>query len=41
MNYVKAKIQKSGKKYYEILIGKINEPKLKNISFVIIFILFD
>jgi diphthamide biosynthesis protein 2 len=27
---IKVSIAKSGKKIYEVLIGKLNEPKLKN-----------
>ena len=30
INSVKISIMKAGKKYYEVLIGKLNEPKLKN-----------
>ena len=30
INYLKTAIAKSGKKFYEVLIGKINEPKLRN-----------
>ena len=30
INYLKMAILKSGKKFYEVLIGKLNEPKLKN-----------
>jgi diphthamide biosynthesis protein 2 len=30
INYLKVSILKQGKKYYEILIGKLNEAKLKN-----------
>ena len=31
---LKSAIEKAGKKAYEVLVGKINEPKLKNISMV-------
>ena len=34
INNIKLSIVKSGKKYYEVLIGKLNEPKLKNFQFV-------
>mmetsp|Transcript_42095 Transcript_42095/g.64544 ORF Transcript_42095/g.64544 Transcript_42095/m.64544 type:complete len:160 (+) Transcript_42095:394-873(+) len=30
INALKRAILKAGKKYYEVLVGKINEPKLKN-----------
>ena len=30
INQLKLTAVKSGKKYYEVLIGKLNEPKLKN-----------
>jgi len=30
INAIKLTAVKSGKKYYEVLIGKLNEPKLKN-----------
>ena len=30
INSIKIAASKSGKKYYEVLIGKLNEPKLKN-----------
>lgn len=29
-NLIKSLISKSGKKYYELLIGKLNEPKIQN-----------
>ena len=31
-------ILKSGKKSYEILVGKLNEPKLKNIAIVDLYV---
>lgn len=34
INNLKLSIAKSGKKYYEVLIGKLNEPKLKNFQLV-------
>ena len=34
INFIRHAISKSGKKIYEVLIGKLNEPKLKNLSFV-------
>ena len=36
ISVIKTACEKSGMKYYEILIGKINEPKLKNIPYVIV-----
>lgn len=30
INQLKRDILKAGKKFYEVLVGKINEPKLKN-----------
>jgi diphthamide biosynthesis enzyme Dph1/Dph2-like protein len=30
INSIKIAASKAGKKYYEVLIGKLNEPKLKN-----------
>ena len=30
INAIKLTAVKAGKKYYEVLIGKLNEPKLKN-----------
>lgn len=30
INYLKRAILKQNKKFYEVLVGKINEPKLKN-----------
>lgn len=30
INWLKRCILQSGKKFYEVLVGKINEPKLKN-----------
>eukprot|EP00347_Sterkiella_histriomuscorum_P019811 403340210 len=45
INNLKIQIVKQGKKYYEVLIGKLNEPKLKNFQFVnqtqLMFILFQ
>jgi diphthamide biosynthesis protein 2 len=34
INRIKVTAAKAGKKYYEVLIGKLNEPKLKNFQFV-------
>jgi diphthamide synthase subunit DPH2 len=34
INAIKLTASKGGKKYYEVLIGKLNEPKLKNFQFV-------
>jgi diphthamide biosynthesis enzyme Dph1/Dph2-like protein len=36
INAIKLSCAKTGKKYYEVLIGKLNEPKLKNFQFVTI-----
>lgn len=30
INYLKRAILANNKKFYEVLVGKINEPKLKN-----------
>lgn len=30
INNIKLSAARAGKKYYEVLIGKLNEPKLKN-----------
>ena len=30
INHIKLSAVRAGKKYYEVLIGKLNEPKLKN-----------
>ena len=35
INFLKNQITRSGKKYYEVLVGKLNEPKLKNLAHVI------
>lgn len=34
INNIKLSAARAGKKYYEVLIGKLNEPKLKNFQFV-------
>ena len=34
INTLKMALAKNAKKYYEVLIGKLNEPKLKNFQFV-------
>ena len=34
INNLKLTAARAGKKYYEVLIGKLNEPKLKNFQFV-------
>ena len=39
INLLKRAILKSGKKFYEVLVGKINEPKLKNFQFVDLYIM--
>ena len=37
INNLKLTAARAGKKYYEVLIGKLNEPKLKNFQFVSFF----
>lgn len=39
INQIKKAIAKSGKKPYEILIGKLNEPKLRNLAIVDLYVL--
>ena len=39
INRLKEAITKAGKKPYEILVGKLNEPKLKNIAMVDLYCL--
>lgn len=39
INKLKEIIAKSGKKPYEILVGKLNEPKLKNLAIVDLYVL--
>ena len=39
INKLKEVIVKSGKKAYEVLVGKMNEPKLKNIAIVDLYVL--
>jgi diphthamide biosynthesis enzyme Dph1/Dph2-like protein len=34
INNVKSLIERAGKKHYELLVGKLDEPKLKNISII-------
>ena len=34
INAIKLTCARAGKKFYEVLIGKLNEPKLKNFQFV-------
>jgi len=34
INSIKLSAARAGKKSYEVLIGKLNEPKLKNFQFV-------
>jgi diphthamide biosynthesis protein 2 len=34
IKYLKMSILSAGKKYYEVLIGKINEAKLRNFNYV-------
>ena len=35
---IKAVLQRANKKCYEILVGKLNEPKLKNLAIVDMYI---
>lgn len=37
INNIKLSAARAGKKYYEVLIGKLNEPKLKNFQFVSLY----
>ena len=37
INCMKIALINSNKKYYEVLIGKLNEPKMKNFQFVRLF----
>ncbi|CDW79232.1 diphthamide biosynthesis protein 2-like [Stylonychia lemnae] len=39
INSVKLSVMKAGKKYYEVLIGKLNEPKLKNFQFIDLYVI--
>jgi diphthamide biosynthesis protein 2 len=39
INWLKHSLLKSGKKFYEVLVGKINEPKLKNFPLVDLYVL--
>ena len=39
INKLKETISRSGKKPYELLIGKLNEPKLKNLAIVDLYVL--
>ena len=39
INKLKEVITRAGKKPYEILVGKLNEPKLKNLSIVDLYCL--
>jgi len=39
INKLKEVISRAGKKPYEILVGKLNEPKLKNLSIVDLYCL--
>ena len=38
INKLKEVITKAGKKPYEILVGKLNEPKLKNLTIVDLYV---
>ena len=38
INRMKDVIRKAGRKPYEILVGKLNEPKLKNLSIVDLYV---
>lgn len=39
INLLKRKILSAGKKFYEVLIGKINEPKLRNFQFIDLYVI--
>ena len=39
INWLKSAILQSGKKFYEVLVGKINEPKLKNFQLIDLYVL--
>lgn len=39
INKLKREILRNNKKFYEILIGKINEPKLKNFQFIDLYVI--
>mmetsp|Transcript_41837 Transcript_41837/g.40188 ORF Transcript_41837/g.40188 Transcript_41837/m.40188 type:complete len:148 (+) Transcript_41837:78-521(+) len=39
MKHLKVAILKASKKYYEVLVGKLNEPKLKNFQFVDLYVM--
>lgn len=39
INKLKDVIRKTGKKPYEILVGKLNEPKLRNLTIVDLYVL--
>lgn len=41
INFLKRAILQSGKKFYEVLVGKINEPKLRNFQFVDLYIIIS
>jgi len=38
INYLKKVISNSGKKCYEVLVGKLNEPKLKNLPTIDLYV---
>lgn len=38
INYLKQVISNSGKKCYEVLVGKLNEPKLKNLPTIDLYV---
>ena len=39
INQLKRSILQANKKYYEVLIGKINEPKLRNFQFIDLYVI--
>lgn len=39
INRLKKAIHAAGKKYYEVLVGKINEPKLKNFQLIDLYVM--
>lgn len=41
INRLKRAVLRAGKKYYEVLVGKINEPKLKNFQLIDLYVLIS
>ena len=38
INHLKSTITQAGKKCYEVLVGKLNEPKLKNLPTIDLYV---